>query len=420
MKSVVIYTYFSSPSSNYNLNFFVKKELTFRESIDYIIVINGYKCNVKIPKLNNVTLLQRKNVGYDFGGHCYALKYIKTNKKKYDYYFFMNSGVIGPIMPNYFKNHWTTIFIEKINDKIKLVGTTIVCLPKEDAGGYGPKVEGFFFMVDKIGLELLQKENIFYYHKDKYDTIINGEYGLSRCILNNGYSIDCMLPEYQNIDWRDSRNYHLNDNLHPSRKNSFFGKSINPYDVIFHKWYWRDEKPVNINIVKKYVCNFIINYKKKDIVQTDSLLQLLNLPDEDVDPTQIWDPTELFEQIHDPTELETFEESFVESFEDDSQQPKETCENTEQTYILNFETLDMKEIILESDILEYEIINIGSEIESEIINIGPDINIKSEIINIGISEQYNFVEADMETIEYINNKYHKDIHLLNNIVKVES
>ena len=49
----------------------------------------------------------------------------------------------------------------KINELVKLVGTTIVCLPHTDAGGYGPKVEGFFFMVDNIGLNLLKSTILF-------------------------------------------------------------------------------------------------------------------------------------------------------------------------------------------------------------------------------------------------------------------
>ena len=38
------------------------------------------------------------------------------------------------------------------------------------------------------------------FNDNKYSAIVNGEYGLSKCILENGYSIDCMLPKYQNID----------------------------------------------------------------------------------------------------------------------------------------------------------------------------------------------------------------------------
>jgi hypothetical protein len=257
MKSVVIYTYFPSMSSDYNLDFFVKKELSYKETIDYIIVINGFVCNSKIifPDLNNLTILKRENIGYDFGGHAFALEYLKLKSKVYDYYFFLNSGVIGPIIPHYFtETHWTNIFIKKINDRIKLVGTTIVCLHHTDPGGYGPKVEGFFFVVDNIGLELLQKQKtIFCYHNDKYSAIVNGEYGLSNCILKNGYSIDCMLPKYKNIDWTNPENYNLNNNTHPSRKNSFYGYSINPYDVIFHKWYWHNQDNVNFDIIKQYV-----------------------------------------------------------------------------------------------------------------------------------------------------------------------
>ena len=262
MKSVIIYTYFFSPSSNYNLSFFVKKELQERPDIDYILVINGihYDETIQIPTLSNVILLKRPNEGYDFGGHAYALKYLAENNKKiYDYYFFMNSGVIGPILPNYWdllssSIHWSSIFIRKITDVVKVVGTTIVCLPGYDAGGFGPKVEGFFFMVDAIGLSVLEKEGtIFRNHATKYDAIVQGEYGVSRAILKHGYSMDCLLPKYQNIDWRDPKNYRWNGNRHPSRKNTYFGQSIQPYEVIFHKWFWHGEETVQFETIRDYV-----------------------------------------------------------------------------------------------------------------------------------------------------------------------
>ena len=258
MKSIIIYTYFESSSSNLNLSFFVKKELSYKEDIDYIIVVNGHKydSSIKFPNISNLTILFRDNIGYDFGGHNHALNYLDKNGLEYDYYFFMNSGVIGPIIPHYLNIHWTNIFISKINEKVKLVGTTIVCLSHHDDGGYGPKVEGFFFMVDQIGLTVLRNEKtIFCDHVDKYSAIVNGEYGLSNCIIKNGYTIDCMISKYQNIDWSDASNYTLNYNKHPSRKDSFYGYSLNPYEVIFHKWYWHGESTVNFEIIDQYVKN---------------------------------------------------------------------------------------------------------------------------------------------------------------------
>ena len=259
MKSVIIYSYFNTEVANYNLRFFIQKELSFKENIDYIIVINGYNTDDKIifPEINNLTIIRRENRGFDFGGYNAGLEYIENKNKKYDYYFFLNSGVFGPILPHYLKdNHWSNIFIQKINEKVKLVGTSIVCLPHEDAGGYGPKVEGYFYVTDNIGLDLLKKENtIFCNQPDKYNAIVNGEYALSKCILKNGYSLDCMIRKYQNIDWTDEKNYNLNNNLHPTRKNSFYNNSLNPYELIFHKWHWKDLDKVNFEIIEQYVNN---------------------------------------------------------------------------------------------------------------------------------------------------------------------
>jgi len=260
MKSVIIYTYFFSPSSNYNLAFFVKKELQERKEMDYIIVINGFAYDETIvfpTNLSNLTIIKRPNEGYDFGGHHSALSYLASHKKTYDYYFFMNSGVIGPILPTYWDllhNHWSSIFIRKITEVVKVVGTTIVCLPGYDAGGYGPKVEGFFFMTDAIGLAVLMKEGtVFCNHETKYDAIVQGEYGVSRAIFKGGYSIDCLLPKYQNIDWRDPKNHTHNQHRHPSRKGTYFGQSIQPYEVIFHKWFWHGEETVQFETILDYV-----------------------------------------------------------------------------------------------------------------------------------------------------------------------
>lgn len=255
MRSLVVYTYYQSESSDYNLQYFVRKELAFRENIDYILVINGHKCPVELPDLPNLTILTRDNIGYDFGGHAHALEYIDGSS--YDYYFFMNSGVIGPIVPRYLSDefHWSTTFIRKLTGDVKLVGTTIACLPQHDAGGYGPKVEGFFFATDAIGLSCLQREKtIFCNHKTKYSAIVSGEYGLSNCIFRNGYTIDCMLNKYQGIDWLDKQNWGLNQNIHPSRYKSFYGRSIDPYEVIFHKWFWHNEpNRVSFDTVERYI-----------------------------------------------------------------------------------------------------------------------------------------------------------------------
>jgi hypothetical protein len=254
IRTLVVYTYYVSPSSDYNLSFFLKIEVQERPDVDYIIVVNGHLSEtIQFPYYPNVKVIYRLNQGFDYGGHSAALMHIFSEHKSYDFYFFMNSGVFGPVLRDPSQKNWKILFQNKITDQVKLVGTTIVCLPESDLGGMGPKVEGFFFMTDAIGLDcMLQEKTIFCNHSSKDDAIIFGEYGMSRCIFRHGYTIDCMLQKYQGIDWRDPSNHFMNGQQHPSRHNSFYGQSIDPYEVIFHKWYWHGLPTVNFEVVDAY------------------------------------------------------------------------------------------------------------------------------------------------------------------------
>jgi GR25 family glycosyltransferase involved in LPS biosynthesis len=247
-RSLVVYTYFASPSSDYNLEFYSKMAISYQANIDFIIVVNGHKCNVTLPQLPNLKVIYRDNVGFDFGGHKAALD--SLNGKQYDYYFFMNSGVLGPFLddtrPKGF--HWTQIFIQKITDKVKLVSLSI--FPSRDH----VSCEGYFFMTDVIGLNLLlSKAPVFYDCPTKYDAI-GSENTLSRCILNNGYTIDCMLNKFNGVNWQDKSNWTLNNCQPPSRKNKYFGESINPFETVFHKWFWDNptDSMVSYDIVESY------------------------------------------------------------------------------------------------------------------------------------------------------------------------
>ena len=104
-KSLITYSYFQTERAEYNLDFFSKKAILESEDLDYIIVVNGNHYNddrlfSDLRRYSNVTILERENVGYDFGAHKHALD--SVSGKEYDYYFFLNCGVVGPILPHHF------------------------------------------------------------------------------------------------------------------------------------------------------------------------------------------------------------------------------------------------------------------------------------------------------------------------------
>lgn len=236
MKVLVLYAYHHTPSTYINMLFFMKYGIV--PGVDYMMIINGDDWEPSIP-LDGVSVVCRPNVGFDFGAYGSVLT--PEIVDRYDYFVCMNASVIGPLWrPG--SDHpadWTSLFIDMLSDDVALVGTSIVCLPASDAGGPGPRVEGFIWATDKRGMRLLvQSPFVFSQHKTKTDAILKGEYELSKIILSHGLNIGCILSRYKNIDWRLPENHQMNGCIHPSRLGSYFGGTIDPFEVVFHKWRW--------------------------------------------------------------------------------------------------------------------------------------------------------------------------------------
>lgn len=245
MNVAILYAYYETPKTIFNLEFFSKFGIVNDSRYLHIIVINGGICSVNIPDYDNVVILKRPNIGFDFGAHSHALNWLDNKYNKllpFKYFIFLNCSVVGPYLPSYFpkKLHWSTIFTDKIKNNTKLVGTTISCLPLSDINNGGPKIGGYFFATDDIGLQLIRnRQDIFVDHKTKISAI-SAEYAITKTIMHNGYNIDCLLNRYQNINWRDNKYWKLYERMFPDRLNTYDGLSIHPLEVVFHKWYWSD------------------------------------------------------------------------------------------------------------------------------------------------------------------------------------
>src|ERR1044071_5758014 len=202
IQTLVSYAYHETARSAFNLNFFSQVGIITDPTILFIIVINGEKCCVELPKQSNQSnciVLYRQNIGYDFGAHGAAIRHLKSiygENLPFENYIFMNCGVIGPFLPLYYPKElsWTNIFTSKLNDKVKLVSTIMTTFEYGFLHGSGPHIEGFCFCLDKIGLNIVEENGtIFCDHKCKTTAIINGEWGISNAILEKGYQIDSLL-----------------------------------------------------------------------------------------------------------------------------------------------------------------------------------------------------------------------------------
>jgi hypothetical protein len=128
---------------------------------------------------------------------------------------FVNSSVIGPFIPSYCKDKWTDIYINGLQNNVKLFGSTIntICDPLNKS-----HVQSYIFSMDKTTLKYLIDCEIFSitnYAKTFDDAIFKKELLMSRKIIENKWNIGSLLPYYKDVDF------------------TFTSKKPSDYDIIF-------------------------------------------------------------------------------------------------------------------------------------------------------------------------------------------
>ena len=237
---LVLFSYFEGrPGARGNLRFFLDHALPDRSSAEryatHLFIINGFSCSEKLPEdRDDVLVHRRENTGFDLGSYTSALRWLANaswterrrqaegvpqwmtlashtllNVLPYQHFFFLNCGVRGPLLPPYWPaaEHWSRAYTRRLGDRVKLVGSSIVCLSqrdkcvKDDPGCYGPKVESFVFATDRAGLGvIIDRGSVLRDHASKVEAVIDGEYGMTRAVMDAGYTIDCLLAAYQGVE----------------------------------------------------------------------------------------------------------------------------------------------------------------------------------------------------------------------------
>ena len=220
---------------NDRVKHFIEKCIFYDENIDFIIISNNKKNKFEVP--DYVKVLSRNNIGYDFGGWSHAL--LKDNLyENYDKFIFVNSSVIGPFLPSDYKGKWTDIYINGLQNNVKLFGSTInTCNDPLNKS----HVQSYIFSMDKTTLKYLINCKIFsviHIARKFVDAIWKKEVRMSRCIIKNNWNIGSLLPYYKNVDftfsYKKPEEYNmlfLDDIMNESLRNNLW----NEYDLVFIK-----------------------------------------------------------------------------------------------------------------------------------------------------------------------------------------
>jgi len=230
MKTLVLYVFHIY---NDRVKNFINKCIFYDENTDFVLISNDKSIVFEVPEY--VKVVYRDNIGFDFGGWSEAL--LENNLyKSYDNFIFANSSIIGPFIADYYKGKWTDIYINGLQDNIKLFGSTIY-----SHGDYMSHVQSYIFSMDKNTLQYLIDCEIFSITniaKTFDDDIQYKEILMSKKIIENGWNIGSLLPCYKNIDFtfKDKRpeEYNLTFKYDVMRE-SYRNKLWNEYQLVFVK-----------------------------------------------------------------------------------------------------------------------------------------------------------------------------------------
>jgi hypothetical protein len=243
----VSYHYFEA-SPTYKRNF--QHFLTFgcHPDLDVICAIAGPH-SVSLPDLPNVRYESIENRNFDHGGHAHVVnKYFRQGS--YSHVVFVNSSVRGPFLTQHQERNWTLPFLALLKQGVGLVGASINIVPQSSKyctryrklyGGAGPAshVQSMVYAMPISSLELLVESGFFDRTDplEKESLILQYEIHLSQFLLRQGLNIQCLLPEYNSINFLGEH-----ADINPTSKGGdpfffqgYFGRTPHPFQTVFTK-----------------------------------------------------------------------------------------------------------------------------------------------------------------------------------------
>lgn len=246
-----------------NLAFFINKGVFKNDEIDYIFLINDFKCAVKIPEFKNVTVIKKEN-STDLEAFRYGLE--KINLKNYAYYIFINSSCCGPYLPAYVTEPWYKLITHKLTKRVKLV-SPIVEFSADNLGAKAlekfktinpddtdvPFLHSYMFATDQVGVKILLKYNALPKEEiTKRKAVTHYERLISSAILNEGYHLISFLAKYRNVDINEKSNWvykkwSKTKDTCPEIPGNYSGIDVHPFEIMFVK----NIRPQNITRPKR-------------------------------------------------------------------------------------------------------------------------------------------------------------------------
>lgn len=230
-KILVCYTFHQY---NDNVKYFLQHGYLRHDQIDFIFIVNGKIDN--LPALPG-RVIQRENIGYDFGAWARAI-YEDCNFEKYDYFVFANSSVRGPFLPDWCEQNWIEVYCSHLSSDIGLVGSSVTA-SREVKGKYF--IQSYAYAMNQTALFFLLHKGFYnadFAQMNKVQLIIHCEEQMSYILESRGMGIKPLHSSHHDRDFLISPFAESHDlSLNPAHiRNNYYGMHIHPFEFIFLKY----------------------------------------------------------------------------------------------------------------------------------------------------------------------------------------
>lgn len=246
LKPLVLYAYAESQTARENFKFFLEKGI--HGGADFIFIFNGETDAMSlVPEHPNIKVIQRENKCFDLGGMGEVLR--KDDLwRRYRRFITMNASIKGPFLPRYDSTAcWSDIFLSRVTDTVKLVGTTVNCQPS-------PHVQSMLWATDDVGMGILLDPALAHsvpqedhwgtvddpvglsFCHETMDAAVHSEIGSTRLITSKGYGVDVLMTAYELSAGAGIAEYCNNGQFEDILYNKkYYGANIHPYETVFIK-----------------------------------------------------------------------------------------------------------------------------------------------------------------------------------------
>lgn len=165
---------------------------------------------------------------------------------RYAHFVFVDSSVRGPFLPRYMHRPrrrrdrrdrfaapqatkpWTSVFTDRLNDEIKLVGRSVSCEVELH-------VQAPVWATDRVGLQLLLEKDVLECARNAEMAKQQHELGATRAVVGAGYGVDSLMLRYRGLNLTRVRKMELPCMARDSPSIPLLndGLPINPLEVVF-------------------------------------------------------------------------------------------------------------------------------------------------------------------------------------------